>query len=259
MGKLPKFDMDEVLTKAMGQFWRHGYSATSIRDLENATGLFRGSLYHAYGDKREMFFRALHRYDKLYRENPINELEKHPSPREAVLSVFEAAASQVTENGSSDGCLEVNIALELGAHDEDVASFVAGAFAGMAEFLRASIERGQALWRDMPTSCSRPNGEVTACAVSRTQGAVARLSRQELSDIHRRTGGRPLAAAFPRLVGFGRRIQLKNPRLYAPFRDSPEDGLSRKGEVRFVHYPGESRNDGGGKPVGKEGRVHRDW
>ena len=144
MGKLPKFDMDEVLTKAMDQFWRHGYSATSIRDLENATGLFRGSLYHAYGDKREMFFRALHRYDKLYRENPINELEKHPSPREAVLSVFEAAASQVTENGSSDGCLEVNIALELGAHDEDVASFVAGAFAGMAEFLRASIERGQA-------------------------------------------------------------------------------------------------------------------
>ncbi len=144
MGKLPKFDMDEVLTKAMGQFWRHGYSATSIRDLENATGLFRGSLYHAYGDKREMFFRALHRYDKLYRENPINELEKHPSPREAVLSVFEAAASQVTENGSSDGCLEVNIALELGAHDPDVSSFVAGAFAGMAEFIRASIERGQA-------------------------------------------------------------------------------------------------------------------
>ena len=143
MGKLPKFDMDEVLIKTMDQFWRHGYSATSIRDLENATGLFRGSLYHAFGGKREMFFRALHRYDQLYRETPIKELEKHPSPRQAVLSVFEAAL-EVTENGSSDGCLEVNVALELGAHDADVASFVASAFAGMQKFLRACIERGQA-------------------------------------------------------------------------------------------------------------------
>lgn len=144
MGKLPKFDMDEVLMKAMNQFWRYGYSATSIRDLENATGLFRGSLYHAFGDKREMFLRALRRYDQLYRETPIKELEKHSSPRKAVLSVFEAAASEVIESGSSDGCLEVNVALELGAHDPEVASFVAGAFAGMTEFLHASIERGQA-------------------------------------------------------------------------------------------------------------------
>ena len=143
MGKMPKFDMDEVLKKAMGQFWRHGYSATSISDLENATGLFRGSLYHAFGGKREMFFRSLHRYDELYREAPIEELEKHPSPRQAILSVFESAASDVMENGSSDGCLEVNIALELGAHDKDVATFVAGAFSGMQKFLRGSIERGQ--------------------------------------------------------------------------------------------------------------------
>ncbi|MDE0331842.1 MAG: TetR/AcrR family transcriptional regulator [Nitrospinae bacterium] len=144
MGKQPKFDMDEVLRKTMTQFWRHGYSATSISDLEKVTGLFRGSLYHAFGDKREMFLRSLHRYDQLYREAPIEELEKHPSPRQAVLSVFEEAASQVVENSSSDGCLEVNIALELGAHDPEVASFVAGAFAGMQKFLRASIERGQA-------------------------------------------------------------------------------------------------------------------
>ena len=144
MGKTPKYGMDEVLTKIMRRFWRHGYSATSIRDLEEATGLFRGSLYHAFGDKREMFVQALHHYDQLYREVPIEELEKHPSPRRAVLSVFEAAVAEVTENGSSDGCFEVNAVLELGAHDEEVASFVADAFSGMDEFLRTSIKRGQA-------------------------------------------------------------------------------------------------------------------
>lgn len=144
MGKMPKYEISEVLAKVMGRFWRHGYSATSIRDLEVATGLFRGSLYHAFGDKREMFVQALHHYDQLYRKAPIEELEKHPSPREAVLAVFETAASVAVEDGLQNGCLEVNAALELGAHDEEVASLVADAFAGMAEFFCASIERGQA-------------------------------------------------------------------------------------------------------------------
>ena len=144
MGKMPKYEMDEVLTKIMKQFWRHGYSATSIRDLEEATGLFRGSLYHAFGDKREMFFRALRHYDRLHRAEPIAELEKDDSPRGAVLAVFNAAASVALKGGSREGCLEVNAATELGAHDEEVASLVADAFAGMAKFFCASIERGQA-------------------------------------------------------------------------------------------------------------------
>ena len=144
MGKMPKYEISEVLAKVMGRFWRHGYSATSIRDLEVATGLFRGSLYHAFGDKREMFVQALHHYDQLYRKAPIEELEKHPSPREAVLAVFETAASVAVEDGLQNGCLEVNAALELGAHDEGVASFIADAFAGMSKFFFASIERGQA-------------------------------------------------------------------------------------------------------------------
>ncbi|MYA95599.1 MAG: TetR/AcrR family transcriptional regulator [Nitrospinae bacterium] len=144
MGKTPKYGMDEVLTKIMRQFRRHGYSATTIRDLEEATGLFRGSLYHAFGDKREMFLRALRHYDRLYREFPVKELEKNSSPRGAVLAVFESAASVALKGGSREGCLEVGAATELGAHDEEVASLVAGAFAGMAKFFCASIERGRA-------------------------------------------------------------------------------------------------------------------
>ena len=144
MGKTPKYEMDEVLTKITRQFRRHGYSATTIRDLEEATGLFRGSLYHAFGDKREMFLRALRHYDRLYRAEPIAEFEKDASPRGAVLAVFDAAASVALKGGSREGCLEVNAATELGAHDEEVASLVADAFAGMAKFFCASIERGQA-------------------------------------------------------------------------------------------------------------------
>jgi AcrR family transcriptional regulator len=56
------FDTDEVLTLAMLQFWAHGYEATSIRDLETATGLRAPSLYGAFGDKETLFTAALQRY-----------------------------------------------------------------------------------------------------------------------------------------------------------------------------------------------------
>ena len=131
---------DETLEKVMKRFWRHGYSATSLTDLEKATGLLRGSLYHAYGGKREMFMEALSRYDRLHREARISVLEDNPSPRGAVLAFFEAAAQDVAR----DGCLMVNSALELGAHDKDVASFVDRSCVGIEDFFRRSIERGQA-------------------------------------------------------------------------------------------------------------------
>lgn len=131
---------DETLEKVMEQFWRYGYSATSLTDLEKATGLLRGSLYHAFGGKREMFMEALRRYDRLHRETWISRLKDQSSPRGAVLAFFEAAAQDVAR----DGCLMVNSALELGAHDAEVASFVDRSCAGIEEFFRRSIERGQA-------------------------------------------------------------------------------------------------------------------
>ena len=47
-----QFDESEVLEKAMRAFWAHGFEATSLRDLVDCTGLNRGSIYAAFGDKR---------------------------------------------------------------------------------------------------------------------------------------------------------------------------------------------------------------
>ena len=131
---------EENLEKVMEHFWRHGYTATSLTDLEEATGLNRGSLYHAYGDKRELFMQALRRYDRNHREVKTSGLDSRPSPRGAVLAFFEAAAQDVAR----DGCLAVNSALELGAHDAEVASFVERSFVNIEEFFLGAIERGQA-------------------------------------------------------------------------------------------------------------------
>ena len=59
--------------------------------------------------------------------------------------MFEAAIDLAVIDGSRDGCLLINTALELSPHDPEVADIVARAFADMEEFFRASIAQGKAL------------------------------------------------------------------------------------------------------------------
>ena len=62
MARPRSFDADAVLSTAMLLFWERGYEATSIRQLEAATGLNAPSLYGAFGDKEAIFTAALQRY-----------------------------------------------------------------------------------------------------------------------------------------------------------------------------------------------------
>ncbi len=61
MARPRNFDEDEVIAKAADIFGRLGYNAASIDDLLGATGLQRGSLYKAFGSKRNLFEKVLAR------------------------------------------------------------------------------------------------------------------------------------------------------------------------------------------------------
>ncbi|MCA2219180.1 TetR/AcrR family transcriptional regulator [Jidongwangia harbinensis] len=62
MARPREFEEDEVVARARDRFWAAGYAATSIHDLVAATGVSRGSLYGAFGDKHRLFLRALDSY-----------------------------------------------------------------------------------------------------------------------------------------------------------------------------------------------------
>ncbi len=56
------FDEAEVLCAARDRFWSGGYAATSVDDLVAATGLGKGSLYGAFGDKHQLYLRVFDEY-----------------------------------------------------------------------------------------------------------------------------------------------------------------------------------------------------
>lgn len=64
MAGIKQFDETRFLEDALAMFWQQGVVATSMLDLAASTGIQRGSLYNAFGDKEAIFVRA---YD-LYAE-----------------------------------------------------------------------------------------------------------------------------------------------------------------------------------------------
>jgi TetR/AcrR family transcriptional repressor of nem operon len=138
-----QFDVDEVLDRAMRRFWEHGYAATSMRDLVEATAVNRASLYATYGDKHALFLKALQRYDETRRQQILAELEaKHP-PREAIRRLFSEFACPGEQEGGHHGCFLTNTALELAAHDPQAAHIVAHAQRQIEAFFARRIRAGQ--------------------------------------------------------------------------------------------------------------------
>ncbi|WP_348548586.1 TetR/AcrR family transcriptional regulator [Psychrobacter sp. KFRI-CH2-11] len=62
MSAQAKFNRDEVIEKAKNLYWKKGYHATSMRNLQDVVDMRPGSIYAAFGNKDSLFTEALNRY-----------------------------------------------------------------------------------------------------------------------------------------------------------------------------------------------------
>ncbi len=75
-----QFDPDEALEKAMQLFWAKGYAATGLAELQKQMGIGRKSLYDTFGNKRQLFIKALQLYSDSVVREIFSELNKKGSP-----------------------------------------------------------------------------------------------------------------------------------------------------------------------------------
>jgi AcrR family transcriptional regulator len=104
MGRTREFDADQALDRAMTVFWSKGYEGASLSDLTQAMGISRPSLYAAYGNKEELFRKALERYGdgpSSYEREALTQ----PTAREVAESLLRGAADVQTDPDTPAGCL----------------------------------------------------------------------------------------------------------------------------------------------------------
>jgi len=117
VGRPREFDEEAALEAAMEAFWQKGYESTSLADLCTCTGLHKGSLYQAFGDKHALFMRSLKHYaDTEFKESAAVVLQ-HESPLEGIRALVREVCEYAEEG---KGCMMINSMVELAPHDPEV-------------------------------------------------------------------------------------------------------------------------------------------
>jgi TetR/AcrR family transcriptional regulator, transcriptional repressor for nem operon len=107
-----QFDEDALLEAALEAFWQNGFAATSMIDVAEATGVQRGSLYNAYGDKERLFLLAFERYSVRFLDF-VRQALSDPDPAVALTALFMGTIAHMTEGAPSRGCLSTKTVIEL--------------------------------------------------------------------------------------------------------------------------------------------------
>ena len=155
MAGIKQFDEEEVLERAMHVFWRRGYAATSMQELAQATGVLRGSLYNAYGDKQKIFLLAFERYRQHYLDAVRKHMRK-ADPAQALRAYFSYVIASMSEPvpqlddtpaSHTRGCLTTKIATDETAMDEAVRDALRGMLEGLAQVLEERLSQPDAVAR----------------------------------------------------------------------------------------------------------------
>lgn len=143
MARSKEFDPQKALQAAMDLFWRKGYSATSIEDLVEHTGISRYGLYGTFGGKHELFLAALDLYRAQAGAALFAFMETPTASLAEIRQYFEVFVSGAGSDRGTLGCFVCNTALELAASDEDAAQRVAAYFAQMERVFRHALANAQ--------------------------------------------------------------------------------------------------------------------
>jgi AcrR family transcriptional regulator len=119
IGRPREFDVDEALERAMVVFWEQGYEGASLTDLTAAMGITRTSMYAAFGNKEDLFRKALDRYSAGPAGYVARALEE-PTAREVAAAFLHGGVDTTTEPDRPHGCLTVQGALAAAPADRAI-------------------------------------------------------------------------------------------------------------------------------------------
>ncbi|MEM9748478.1 MAG: helix-turn-helix domain-containing protein [Actinomycetota bacterium] len=115
-GRPPEFDREAVLTAAVFAFWTGGFKATTVGDLEEATGVDRSTLYKSFGGKNGLYESAADSYIAMASEQLFSKLHDGTDGVEDVLAFIDTLDASYRA-GQPRGCYIVNDMGSVGEHD----------------------------------------------------------------------------------------------------------------------------------------------
>jgi AcrR family transcriptional regulator len=185
-GRPRGFAPERALEKALRVFRQHGYEGASLADLTKAMGINRPSMYATFGNKQDLFRKALDRYAATV-AGYVNEGLKEPTARQAVERILRGSADLLSDPRQPRGCLLVQGALACGdeskAVQRELCARRAAGEAAIRERLETARAEGDLLTSAEPAELA---GYVTAVLHGMSVQATSGASREKLRGIAER-------------------------------------------------------------------------
>ena len=140
-GRPRGFDPEKALDAAICTFWKHGYEGASLEALTTAMGINRPSLYAAFGDKADLFEKAVRRYQATNWGAIGEALSAAPDIDSLIDGYFAAVRQNVGGEGSPRGCLVASVLGEASEADPRWRALASEVTNGGRETIAASLRR----------------------------------------------------------------------------------------------------------------------
>jgi AcrR family transcriptional regulator len=190
MGRPREFDVEKALELALQVFWRKGYEGASMADLTETMGITKPSLYAAFGNKEELFRKALDRYV----DGPGGYVQvalAKPTARAVVEHLLYESANAVTDPNHPPGCLAVQGALSCGDAAESIKQELMARRANGEQDLRKRFERAVAEG-DLPSGSDAADLAAYVSAILQgiavqAAGGTSRVQLHKIAEMTLRT------------------------------------------------------------------------
>ena len=144
MAGRPKiFDEQEALNDATNLFWEKGFDATSMDELMRAMGLQRGSFYHTFGSKKDLFINAFTQYEAASFDALRRQLNATEKPIDVIKSIFYTLANCSIEEHNK-GCFAGNTIAALSNTDAELTEMANNHLKKMENIFFEQIKAAQA-------------------------------------------------------------------------------------------------------------------
>ncbi|WP_299493247.1 TetR/AcrR family transcriptional regulator [uncultured Shewanella sp.] len=163
-----QFDEASILDCAMRQFWEKGYTATSLADLEMATGLNKSSIYNTFKSKEGLYARCIERFRTEYTRGALAKLD-HPDFKTALSRFFDVLLAGFDDPSCPNGCIATMGALEMGDKNNIVSGLISN---GLEEMLVYIEQRCLKAIEDKQLDAKMDCSELAAMILAVTRGVV---------------------------------------------------------------------------------------
>ena len=134
-----QFDEQEMIATALDVFWRKGLHDATMQDLAAATGVQRGSLYNAYGDKEAIFQRAFDQYAGQLMDSCGKALAEGDDIAARLQNFLDLLIVNMTSGSPPRGCLTTRTALDGAISSAAVRQRVQGVLSRLEQLVSKAI------------------------------------------------------------------------------------------------------------------------